>query len=178
MPCSLAGLERLGAAERADARRAIRRVVDAARLGPLHVGVTLVDDDEMRALNGRWRGKDAPTDVLSFAAHEGDAVAGVDDELGDLVISIDTARRQARALGHRLDVELAVLVAHGLLHLCGLDHARGDDDARVQAECEATLLDAAGYDVRAGLVGRALVGRVLVGRVRVGRVQVGRVSAS
>jgi probable rRNA maturation factor len=142
---------------RADKRvcvRAARRVFRAAQTGVHDVGLVFVHDLEMRALNRAWRGKDAPTDVLSFAAHEGEAVAGAEHLLGELVISVDTARRQARALDHFVDEEIAVLVAHGLAHLAGLDHERGLEDAAVQRACEATLLACARFDVRLALTVR------------------------
>jgi probable rRNA maturation factor len=126
---------------------AARRVFRALQAGGLDVGLTFVHDLEMRALNRAWRKLDEPTDVLSFPLDE-------DGLLGDLVISVDTARRQARALGHALDTEIAVLVAHGLVHLAGLDHARSDDELHVQQACEETLLACARVDVAAGLIGR------------------------
>lgn len=135
--------------------RLARRVFRAANTGDLDVALTFVHDIEMRALNRAWRQKDRPTDVLSFSAQEGEPMPGHEQVLGDLVISVDTARRQARELGHPLEVEVAVLVAHGLCHLAGLDHERGADSARVQAACEQALLAAAGIDVRAALIARA-----------------------
>lgn len=146
---------RLWRADKRACLRAARRIFRAARTGPWDVGLVFVHDLEMRALNRAWRGKDAATDVLSFAAQEGYAMPGAELMLGDLVISVDTARRQARALGHALDEEVAVLVAHGLSHLCGLDHERGANEASVQRAAEATLLACARYDVRLALTGRA-----------------------
>lgn len=131
-------------------------VIGAARLGDLEVGVSFVDDQEMRALNLAWRGMDRSTDVLSFSALEGEAVFGAEDFLGDLVISLERASAQAREHGHSLREEVAVLVSHGLLHLLGLDHERDDDEAVWQAECEMTLLAAAGIDPGLALVGRSL----------------------
>lgn len=131
----------------------------------LDVGVTFVLDLEMRALNRRWRNKDQPTDVLSFSAVEGvDAdddtddgfvVGGDVDVLGDLVISVETAARQADEFGHDVDVEVAVLVAHGLMHLCGLDHERGVDHAERQLMAEMNVLAEAGLDVTRALAARA-----------------------
>ncbi|HEY4222590.1 MAG TPA: rRNA maturation RNase YbeY [Myxococcota bacterium] len=137
--------------------RLARRVVRAANIDELEVGLTFVHDLEMRALNRAWRHKDEPTDVLSFPAHDGtaEAVIGDGEALGDLVISVDTARRQARTLGHSLDTEIAVLVAHGLCHLAGLDHERGPGDAAVQIGCERTLLAIARVDVSAALSARS-----------------------
>ena len=82
------------------------------------VNVLLTTDLPIRRLNRQFRGKDKPTDVLSFPA-SGPAAAGI---AGDLAMSVDTARRQAEAQGHSLTVELKVLLLHGLLHLAGHDH--------------------------------------------------------
>jgi probable rRNA maturation factor len=153
-PVSVLGPRVLPHLERRACLRALRRVVRAANLGELEVGVVFVNDLEMRALNRAWRKKDEPTDVLSFSSQEGEPMPGGEDVLGDLVISVDTARRQARALDHPLDLEIAVLVAHGLCHLGGLDHERGDDGARVQLACEQTLLAVAGYAPAASLLWR------------------------
>ncbi|MBI1947915.1 MAG: rRNA maturation RNase YbeY [Deltaproteobacteria bacterium] len=143
---------------RADKRvclRAARRLFRAARAGEIDVGLVFVHDLEMRALNRAWRGKDAPTDVLAFAAHEGEPVPGAEHTLGDLVVSVDTARRQARALGHAVEEEIAVLVAHGLAHLCGFDHEKGTEQAEAQRSCEMTLLAGARFDVALALSARA-----------------------
>ncbi|HEX8139886.1 MAG TPA: rRNA maturation RNase YbeY [Pyrinomonadaceae bacterium] len=93
------------------------------------VGVTVafVSDRVMRGLNRKWRGKRGTTDVLSFPAGEDEfeAVEGGTPEgktLGDVVISVEQAARQAREHGLEFDEEVAQLVLHGLLHLCGYDH--------------------------------------------------------
>ncbi len=83
------------------------------------VTVVLVGDRAIRRLNGVYRGKDKPTDVLSFDISDG---ATADDPFGDVVISVQTARRQARAYGASLEEELQRLLVHGVLHLCGYDH--------------------------------------------------------
>jgi probable rRNA maturation factor len=110
-----------------------------ARLRAPEVSLSLVTDREMRALNKKWRKKDAPTDVLSFPSAP----------VGDVVISLDTARRQAREGGWPLSVELRRLLAHGILHCLGHDHER-PAAARRMARAEEQLLG------RAGLVGVSL----------------------
>jgi probable rRNA maturation factor len=87
----------------------------------------LTDDAEIHGLNAQYRCKDRPTDVLAFAALEVDFPVGAELEseplyLGDLVISVDTANRQAQQQGHSLKTELVWLAAHGFLHLLGWDH--------------------------------------------------------
>jgi probable rRNA maturation factor len=88
------------------------------------VTVAFVSDRVMRELNRRWRGKRGTTDVLSFPAgqDEFEKVEGV--SLGDVVISVEQAARQAVENGLGLEEELAQLILHGLLHLCGYDHER------------------------------------------------------
>jgi probable rRNA maturation factor len=96
------------------------------------VCVRLTDDAEIQALNAHYRHKNQPTDVLAFAALEVDypqleafELEESEDDflyLGDVVISVETAQRQAAQLGHSLQQELAWLAAHALLHLLGWDH--------------------------------------------------------
>lgn len=88
-------------------------------------GVTLafVSDRMMRELNRRWRGKTGTTDVLSFPAEQDDFEKSEGESLGDVVISIDQATRQAMENKLALDDEIAQLILHGLIHLCGFDHA-------------------------------------------------------
>src|SRR5262245_9436667 len=80
------------------------------------VSIALITDAEMRRLNASYRGKNAPTDVLSFPA------GAAPQELGDLAIATGVARRQAREYGHSFETELRILALHGLLHLLGYDH--------------------------------------------------------
>lgn len=103
----------------------------ALRSGAYTLGLTLCDDAEIGQLNRHWRGLEGPTDVLAFAIQEAPmplppALPGEEEgqplELGDIVISVETARRQARAEGHSLSRELLFLASHGLLHLLGWDH--------------------------------------------------------
>ena len=78
------------------------------------LGVRFVGDREMRRVNRQFRGKDKPTDVLSFPGEEG--------HLGDILISVPTARRQAAEAAHGIDRELMTLLLHGVLHCMGYDH--------------------------------------------------------
>lgn len=97
------------------------------------VVVRFTDDTEIHDLNRAWRGKDRPTDVLAFAQRE--AQSAHPSLLGDIVISIDTARRQAR---RGLHAELLHLASHGLCHLLGYDH-RDDAEERVMNARAAAL---------------------------------------
>lgn len=125
------------------------RMLDAAGLGPCSVCVRLVDDAVMAELNGTWRDKPVPTDVLSFPQQDGPVEGGL---LGDVVVSLDTAARQAQEHGHDLGAEVRILVAHGLAHLLGYTHD-ADDDRAAMAEAEALLLAPLG--LQGGLVARA-----------------------
>ena len=94
----------------------------------------------MRTLNRQYRGKDRTTDVLSFSLQEGRFGGVQPDMLGDIVISVPTARSQALAAGLSLQQELERLLVHGLLHLVGYDHERCAADARTMQLKERNLL--------------------------------------
>ncbi len=93
--------------------------------------VALVSDDRMKQLNEMFRGKSATTDVLSFP-HEPDEFDPDKNNLGDIVISAEQARKQAEENGLPLETEIKQLILHGLLHLCGYDHEtdNGEMNAR------------------------------------------------
>lgn len=84
--------------------------------------VVFVSDRAMRELNRRWRGKVGTTDVLSFPSGQEEFEKGEGLSLGDLVISVEQAARQAAEHGLDFEGEVAQLILHGLLHLCGYDH--------------------------------------------------------
>lgn len=129
---------RVPALARRLARRG-RRLLGALGLDDAELSLVLVSDPVMHELNRTWRGKNRPTDVLAFAQREG-AVSAPDGLLGDVVISVDTARRQAAALGHSLAVEAERLLVHGLLHLLGYDHEHSVAQARRMQRKERALL--------------------------------------
>lgn len=95
--------------------------------------MTLVGDAEIAALAGRWGRPPRATDVLSFPLAEGPGARFAGTALGDVVISLDTAKRQARRRGVPLERELRDLLVHGVLHVLGMDHARAADRARMRA---------------------------------------------
>jgi len=107
------------------------------------VSVVFVDDEYIRELNRQFRGKDCSTDVLSFALNEGDEPEILDGPeetlLGDIVISLETAIRQADDFGHSLERELAYLTVHGVLHLMGYDHEAEDAKAEMRRQEEQIL---------------------------------------
>ena len=118
--------------------RSARRLLRELRLAHAELSLVVVSDRTMRALNRRYRGVDRPTDVLSFSQREGPG-RPPDGLLGDVVISLDTARRQAAARGERMEREGERLLIHGLLHLLGYDHERSAAEAHRMARRARTL---------------------------------------
>ena len=116
------------------------------------LSLRLTDDAEIKVLNHQYRQQDKPTDVLAFAALEADFPMNEEMRsqlplyLGDIVISVDTANRQATEQGHPLQTELAWLATHGLLHLLGWDHP--DETSLLQMlEQQAVLLQLIGLTI-------------------------------
>ncbi|CAK7047313.1 rRNA maturation RNase YbeY [uncultured Phascolarctobacterium sp.] len=109
------------------------------------VDITIVDDAEIHTLNRDYRNVDRSTDVLSFALDEEsedepELVGGPEEHLlGDIVISAETAARQAEEFGHGLEREIVYLAVHGLLHLLGYDHMNDADKAVMRAKEEEAL---------------------------------------
>ena len=112
---SARGIERRALAHKAKA------VLEALGLAAEELSLRLVHDGEIHELNRAYRGKDRPTDVLSFSLREG-RFGEIAQALGDVVISLDTAARQAEEHGLRLGEEVDRLLVHGILHLAGYDH--------------------------------------------------------
>ena len=107
--------------------RVVKAVLDDRKVGPrrpAEVSVVLADDPFVRRLNRDHRGKDTPTNVLSFPLEAGSAPQGARLLLGDVVLAHRTIRREAKAEGKRLASHAAHMLVHGTLHLLGFDHAR------------------------------------------------------
>jgi probable rRNA maturation factor len=122
--------------------RVVRTTLRAERVGRAEIGISLVDDRRIAALHRRWLGVPGPTDVITFDLSPGGGprAAGL---AGDLVVSAETARRMARAVGWTAHRELAYYVVHGLLHLAGYDdHAPAD--RRVMRARERVVMRACG----------------------------------
>ncbi|RLJ70909.1 putative rRNA maturation factor [Hydrogenivirga caldilitoris] len=102
-------------------------ILDILGVKDSELSILITTDEEIRELNKAYRGKDEPTDVLSFPIGEkvGDRLI-----LGDVVISLDTANRQALEWGCGLDEEVERLLAHGIIHLLGYDHELGGEEER------------------------------------------------
>lgn len=104
--------------------------------------IVLTDDAQLHELNRDYLGIDAPTDVLSFPASETDPETAR-RYLGDILISVPRAERQARAAGHGLEAEVQLLAVHGTLHLLGYDHAEVEEKARMW-KAQAEVLERLG----------------------------------
>src|SRR5947208_12599216 len=119
------------------ARRAARAAVAAAPLaGKSELCLVLADDRSVRRLNRQWRGKDKPTNVLSFPSGEtrgGRASAAAPRPLGDVIIAYGVTTAEAAKQGKTLTAHLVHLIVHGVLHLLGYDHERGADAERMEA---------------------------------------------
>lgn len=102
-------------------RRAVRAALAAEGVERAEISVTLLDDAGMAALNARYLGEDAPTDVLAFPLHE-----GREPPIGDIYIGHEQALSQAAALGVSVSEELARLAIHGTLHVLGQEHPEGE----------------------------------------------------
>lgn len=131
-------------------RAAITATLAAQALADAAVTVVLTTDEEVRALNAHYRGVDAPTDVLSFAAREtqpdapsitlpAEVAAELDRYLGDLVIAYPYSARQAAQYGNNVTAELQLLAVHGTLHLLGYDHQDAASEAAMWAQQEQVL---------------------------------------
>ena len=116
-----------------DVRWRAEQMLVALRLPTAELSVLLCDDATIHELNRDYRHKDQPTDVLAFAMREGEGGGLHPDLLGDVVISMETARRQAKAGGRTIVAEVTILLAHGLLHLVGYDHQTDDEERRMNA---------------------------------------------
>ena len=115
-----------------------RRILEVLAITDSELSVLLTDDEEIRRLNRSFRGKDSPTDVLSFPINE---MVGGRKILGDVVISVDTAKRQAEERGESLQLTLCRLLIHGVLHLLGYDHERSPEEEEMFRRMEELILD-------------------------------------
>lgn len=116
-------------------RRVARMILSVSGCPDAQLSILLVDDAGIQELNRDYLGKDRPTNVISFAMREGEGSDVQPDLLGDVVISAETAARDAAEAGVSFESELYFLLLHGILHLLGYDHERG-------TAAEAVLMEA------------------------------------
>lgn len=136
-------------------RRAIEQTLACEQYGnDLQLSVTLTDDAGIQELNARFRGVDAPTDVLSFPLFDFEdetnepPVDEMENMLGDIVLNLDRARAQAEEYGHSLEREVAFLTVHSMLHLLGYDHETGEADEQDMRERQRVVMAAMGLTVK------------------------------
>ena len=120
-------------------------VPEGAEERPVSLHVLLADDETIRPLNAAWRGKDAPTNVLSFPAPPVPVPPGEPMQLGEIVLSGEVIAREAEDAGVPLEDQLAWMVVHGTLHILGYDHENAKDQAQMQA-LESAIMKHLGYD--------------------------------
>jgi len=116
-------------------------MLDCLGLLDAELSVLLTDDREIHELNRAFRRHDHPTDVLAFSMREGTKLTaksekGVPELLGDVVVSVETARRQAKQRRHTLATEVRELLAHGVLHLAGYDHRTSTEERTMRRQTE------------------------------------------
>jgi probable rRNA maturation factor len=124
-------------------RRRAQALLEAIGQADAELSLVLVDDAEGASLNEGFRGHKGPTDVLSFSLLEGDHAEHRGSLLGDVVIAVSVAQRQAAEIGHPLADELLRLTIHGVLHLLGHDHEE-EEEARVMEARERELWEELG----------------------------------
>lgn len=134
MTVRLSGRRGLPPVDRALLRRRSRAVLRELGCRGAELSVALVDDETIAELNARFRRAPRPTDVLSFSLLDGVHTERRGKLLGDVVIGLETAARQARRAGRRLDDEVAKLLVHGVLHLLGHDHERAEEARAMRSE--------------------------------------------
>lgn len=138
-------------------RRAIEATLDFEQYGnTCEVSVTFADDASIHELNKKFRGVDRPTDVLSFPLfdYEGESEEPPVDELmgmlGDVVLSLETAARQAEEYGHSFAREVAFLTVHSMLHLLGYDHETSEADEADMRQRQREIMERLGLAVHQG----------------------------
>jgi probable rRNA maturation factor len=109
------------------------------------LSILLVDDDEIMHFNRHYLSRDHPTNVLAFAMRDGEEKQLHPDILGDVVISTETAQREARQRGVALDKEMALLLVHGVLHLLGYEHENTPEEAAAMEAKEQEILARLGF---------------------------------
>ncbi|MCP4021298.1 MAG: rRNA maturation RNase YbeY [Desulfobacteraceae bacterium] len=116
------------------------QILNALGYNAHEISIVFMDNASMQELNKHYRGLDRPTNVLSFPMMEGEFTNISPDLLGDVVICVETARKECRKSGITLDERLSQLLVHGILHLVGFDHEKGEDQAQTMEGKSIDLL--------------------------------------
>ncbi len=155
MKIDIIGIEEIDKKNRKTVKEIVTKVLNAAELGEHSLNICFVDEPSMIELHHQFKKKRKVTDVLSFPLPEEEAqFEHTKNILGDVVICVKQAVLQAQELGHSLEEEIAVLCAHGLFHLLGLDHEVSEEEASMQMQGEMYLLEVAGLRPELSLIGR------------------------
>jgi probable rRNA maturation factor len=117
-----------------------RIILDGLKRPEAELSILFVDDARIGVMNQQFLGRRGPTNVIAFPMRDGRFSDLTPDLLGDVVISVDTAQREARAAGLSLEQRLTQLLVHGILHLCGYDHERDPVGARRMAAKSRSLM--------------------------------------
>lgn len=126
-----------------DVEMVLKKAIEIEKLGVVNFNVIIVDNEFIHKMNREYRGIDRPTDVISFALEDEHDIDYDDFRLlGDIYISIDKAKEQAKEYGHSLRREICFLSVHGLLHLLGYDHMEKEDEKVMFARQEMILNEA------------------------------------
>ena len=121
-------------------KKVAQKVLEIVEQDQAELCLVLVGNAEIRKLNAQFRKKDYPTDVLSFPA--GDELPTGVQLLGDVIISVEKAKEQAKARRRTVDEELVTLLIHGIVHLLGYDHERSPKDGRIMGRLEKKIYKA------------------------------------
>ncbi len=127
-----------------------RITLEMERTPSCQLSVVVTGDKQIRELNREFAGEDRSTDVLSFSLREGETFVAPDDtdRLGEVIVSFETAARQAEEAGHHVEDEVAHLLVHGVLHMLGYDHIEPPDETKMRSR-ERSILSELGYEAHA-----------------------------
>lgn len=134
--------------DRAGLRRDVRKILELLGTGQQELSLMIVDDEGIRTINRDYLRRDQPTNVIAFSLTEGDFGDVNPDVLGDVVVSVEAAAREARTTGIPIEDALLYLIIHGILHLAGYDHEgpKGRARARIMSAVQqAVFFEIRGY---------------------------------
>lgn len=129
-------------------RQDINSVLKLLDSADSEISVLFVDDDEIAEINRQFLNRKGPTNVIAFAMREGDFGEINPHVLGDIIISVDTALKDALHGGLSFEDEIAYLIIHGLLHLLGYEHEKSEEDAKIMQDKEKEIFfHVKGYEI-------------------------------
>ena len=134
----------------------INNIVSLLKIENYLLDISFVCDCDIKKLNKKFRNKNLSTDVLTFCANNSEEIFAFKNILGEIVISIDKANKQAYEFNHTLEEEVIALIVHGLCHLLGIDHEVSKEECNFQIQYEMMLLNCANISPKIALCGRIL----------------------